>query len=93
MDAGFLAFGPEVGGLSSYITTDENGFLIDTSSAESMAAALVEVLLGDRFTPRMLHAIAERGQRTVRSRFDIRTTAEAFVDFYRSAALADQSTD
>ena len=85
MDAGFLAFGPEIGGLSSYITPGENGFLIDTGSADSMAAALVEVLLGDRFTPRMLHDVAERGQQTVRERFDIRTTAKAFVDFYRSA--------
>jgi glycosyltransferase involved in cell wall biosynthesis len=90
MDAGFLAFGPEIGGLSSYITTGENGFLVDTGSADSMAAALVEVLLGDRFTPRMLHDVAERGQQTVRERFDIRTTAKAFVDFYESTDSSDR---
>jgi hypothetical protein len=38
----------------------------------------------------MLHDVAERGQQTVRERFDIRTTAKAFVDFYESTDSSDR---
>lgn len=82
MDAGLLVFGPRTGGLSSYITAGENGFLMDTSSAEQIGRALTAVLTG-AIPPERLHAIAAEGQRTVRERFDIRLTAQAFANFYR----------
>ena len=82
MDAGLLVFGPRAGGLSSYITPGENGFLMDTSSADGMRAALTAILQEERIAPERLRAIAAEGQRTVRERFDIRVTARAFADFY-----------
>jgi len=82
MDAGLLVFGPRIGGLSSYITPGENGFLMDTSSAAEIGTALTATLQGNTISPQRLRAIAAAGQRTVRERFDIRVTAQAFADFY-----------
>lgn len=87
MDAGFLVFGPEVGGLSSYIETGRNGFLIDTGTAETLAQGLCTVLRdADRYPSETLRAIANAGTHTVRTRYDIRTTAAHFAAFYREIA-------
>jgi glycosyltransferase involved in cell wall biosynthesis len=86
MAAGFLAFGPQAGGLSSYIETGRNGFLIDTGTMASIADGLTSVLRGDSFTNAQLRGIAAEGTRTVRERFDIRTTAAAFARFYQEIA-------
>ncbi len=83
MDAGFLACGPKVGGLSSYIASGNNGFLVDTGSAERLGDELREILLSDVHSPASLQEVARRGQRTVRERFDIASTAARFVDFYQ----------
>ena len=85
MEAGFLVFGPEIGGLSSYIETGTNGFLMDTSTASSMGRALTDVLRGG-FPDDQLRAIAEAGSRTVRERFNIQETAKVFTRFYREIA-------
>lgn len=83
MDAGFLACGPQVGGLSSYIASGNNGFLVDTSSAERLGTDLREILLSDVHSPTSLKETARRGQRTIRERFDIVSTAARFVNFYQ----------
>lgn len=85
MEAGFLVFGPEIGGLSSYIETGTNGFLMDTSTASSIGRALTDVLRGG-FTGDQLRAMAEAGSRTVRERFNIQETAKEFARFYREIA-------
>lgn len=86
MDAGLLVFGPRVGGLSSYITPGENGFLMDTSSAAEIGSALVSILQTNAIQSHQLRTIAAAGQRTVRERFDIRVTAQAFANFYHKCA-------
>lgn len=80
MDAGFLIIGPQVGGLSSYVEPGKNGFLMDTSDAATISGAL-ELILTEH-DPGELAAIAHRGSVSVRSRFDIRTTAAAFAEIY-----------
>jgi glycosyltransferase involved in cell wall biosynthesis len=81
MDAGFLVIGPERGGLSSYVDHGTNGFLMDTSSDRSIANALQSILSEQRSEE--LGKAASAGQATVRARFDIQSTAQAFVNFYR----------
>jgi glycosyltransferase involved in cell wall biosynthesis len=83
MDAGFLVIGPERGGLSSYIQHASNGFLMDTSSVGGIGEGLDSVLGKAYFTPEDLQAVAVAGQATVRARFDIEATAQAFADFYQ----------
>lgn len=80
MDAGLVVVGPMVGGLSSYITHGENGFLMDTGSAATIAEALQTILTGQ--PPETLATIAEAGARSVRAQFDIHTTAAAFAQVY-----------
>jgi glycosyltransferase involved in cell wall biosynthesis len=82
MDAGFMVIGPERGGLSSYIDHGYNGFLMDTRSVANMAAALKSILT-ETNEPEDLRFAASAGQATVRTRFDIETTARAFIDFYQ----------
>jgi D-inositol-3-phosphate glycosyltransferase len=82
MDAGFLVVGPERGGLSSYIQHASNGFLMNTSSIEGIVERLDSVLGSGDFTPADLQAVAAAGQSTVRARFNIEATAQAFADFY-----------
>ena len=92
MEAGFLVFGPEIGGLSSYIEPGTNGFLMDTSTASSIGTALTDVLRGG-FTGDQLRAIAEAGSRTVRERFNIQETAKEFARFYREVAETGSGRD
>jgi glycosyltransferase involved in cell wall biosynthesis len=90
MSTGFLLFGPERGGLSSYVHHGENGFLFDTSSAQTMAETLSRVLLNNQPDVEHLGAIAEAGQKTVRETFDIRQIAPQFAEFYQEIVTASQ---
>ncbi|MBN1247990.1 MAG: glycosyltransferase family 4 protein [Anaerolineae bacterium] len=81
MDAGFLVVGPVVGGLSSYITPGENGFLMETNTPATIAAVLRYVV--SNHTSEQLATIAEAGACSVQAQFDIRTTAAAFAEVYR----------
>jgi glycosyltransferase involved in cell wall biosynthesis len=90
MAAGFLLFGPERGGLSSYVDHGANGFLLDTSSAQTVAGTLTRVLLGNQPEAEQLRAIAEAGQNTVRETFDIGRIAPQFAEFYREIVTASQ---
>ncbi|ANZ41646.1 hypothetical protein BBK82_42565 [Lentzea guizhouensis] len=79
MEAGLLAVGPQRGGLRCYIEEGRNGFLVDTSTARSLAAGLERVVrLGAATGP-----IAAAGQATVRGRFDINAVADPFAALYR----------
>jgi glycosyltransferase involved in cell wall biosynthesis len=83
MAAGFLLFGPERGGLSSYVHHGKNGFLVDTGSAQTMIETLSQVLLDNQSDVEHLHTIAEAGQKTIRETFDIRRIAPQFAEFYQ----------
>jgi hypothetical protein len=90
MDAGFLAFGPQEGGLPTYIESGFNGFLMDTRTADGLVQALTGVLRDGAFTAAQLQAIAAAGARTVRERTDIRKTAAELAHFYLEIAEQGQ---
>ncbi|GLY50396.1 glycosyltransferase family 4 protein [Lentzea sp. NBRC 102530] len=78
MEAGLLAVGPQRGGMSCYVAQGRNGFLVDTSTARSLAEGLAHVVdLGAAAAP-----IAAAGQRTVREHFHIDAVAEPFAALY-----------
>lgn len=79
MSAGWLAIGPLAGGLSSYIRDHSNGFLMDTSSAQSIQQRLLEVLAIDK---NRLQQIALKGQKTIRENYDIQRISQLLVDLY-----------
>ena len=79
MSAGWLAVGPQAGGLSSYIRDGENGFLMDTSESASIEQKLMEILAVEE---EKLKTIAARGQQTIRQNYDIRSIARLLADLY-----------
>ncbi|NJK79556.1 MAG: glycosyltransferase family 4 protein [Chloroflexaceae bacterium] len=82
MAAGLVVFGPQRGGLSSYIVPGENGFLVDTSSAATLAHDLVQRLIEDAPTPATLREIARAGRQTVYQQFSIARVARDFASVY-----------
>jgi glycosyltransferase involved in cell wall biosynthesis len=83
MSAGFLCFGPERGGVSSYIDHGKNGFLLDTATSESIRAGLEDVLLMSDQELKALGKAARAGQSLVRREFTIYRAAQSLDAFYR----------
>jgi hypothetical protein len=89
MSAGWLAIGSLAGGLSSYIRDHTNGFLMDTSSAQSMQQRLLEILAIDS---NRLQEIALEGQKTIRENYDIQRISQLLVDLYlKTASISTQN--
>ncbi|MDW7670713.1 MAG: glycosyltransferase family 4 protein [Bacillota bacterium] len=83
MAAGLVVIGPKTGGVGSYVTSGENGFLVDTRDTACLQKGLITILLDPGRTTEEWQAIAARGKETVYERFDIRVIAGAFVRFYQ----------
>lgn len=83
MSAGLLVFAPERGGASSYIRNGKNGFLLDTTGADTMGRALEAVLMGGHYGPSVLRRKAHRGRRYAKRHFSIGRTSTRYVRFYR----------
>lgn len=79
MSAGWMAVGPQAGGLSSYIRDGENGFLMDTSQSANIEQKLMEILARDA---EILQAIAARGAQSICQNYDIRTIARLLAELY-----------
>jgi glycosyltransferase involved in cell wall biosynthesis len=58
MTAGFLIIAPRSGGVSSYIQNAENGFLIDTYTADEMKRGIESIFFLSEFTPGDLRSMA-----------------------------------
>jgi D-inositol-3-phosphate glycosyltransferase len=88
MDAGLLAIGPRRGGPANYIRNGQNGFLVDSSSSQSLAAGIESALSPwDRARGCALREIARAGQETVRNSYDIRGIVHEFADVYAEVAV------
>lgn len=90
MSEGFLIIAPESGGVSSYITHGENGFLIDTHSAESIKEGLEKILLSRQPSHQELSLIAGRGEAFSQRNFGIDRMATELTDFYRDLQKGGQ---
>jgi sucrose-phosphate synthase len=84
MSAGFLAIAPRRGGVKEYIKHGLNGFLIDTTSEETLGRDLVKILLDKDLSLRKMKMIAENGSRTVYRKYSISVVARMFADIYKS---------
>jgi D-inositol-3-phosphate glycosyltransferase len=82
MEAGLLVVGPLRGGLPHYVDHGQNGFLVDTSTAERLGSGLREVVALGSAT----RAAAEAGRATVRARFPITRVAGSFARVYLDLA-------
>ncbi|TYB89992.1 MAG: glycosyltransferase family 4 protein [Kosmotoga sp.] len=82
MSAGFLIFAPRRGGVKGYIKNGENGFLINTNTADSIKEEVLIVL--DSFKPKRLREIAEKGRQTVFDNFSIESIAKKYKKLYET---------
>jgi L-malate glycosyltransferase len=83
MAAGLVVIAPKTGGVGSYVTSGENGFLVDTRNTACLQEGLKTILLDPGRTSEEWQAIAARGKATASERFDIRVIAGEFVGFYQ----------
>lgn len=81
---GFLIIGPIKGGVKSYIKNGVNGFLIDTSSWESIAKETEKILYHSNINRGHFEKISNSGKKTVSQLFSIERIAEEFLAFYMS---------
>lgn len=81
---GFLILGPIKGGVRSYIEDRKNGFLIDTTSWESIAKDSEKIIYDSNINKDEFDKIREEGKRTVRELFSIERIGREFLNFYLS---------
>ena len=84
MSRGFLILAPIKGGVKSYITNRENGFLIDTTSDQTIAKATEDILYGSNISNQEFKQIQQAGIDTIEKEFSIDKIARTFTDTYLS---------
>lgn len=84
MSRGFLILAPLKGGVKSYISSGDNGFLIDTSSYKTIAHDAEEILYNSNYNKGMFNEIQEAGRKTIEDNFSIDKIAKNFTDTYLS---------
>jgi len=78
-----------IGGIPEQIIQDRTGDLVPASDAQALAAAIVR-RLGD---PSRRRAMGEQAASVVRRRFDSRTMAREYLDWYAQVCSAADSRD
>lgn len=81
---GFLVFGPKKGGVKTYIETGKNGFLIDTSSSQTIARDSERIIYHSNINKDEFKKIQRSGKETVNELFSIEKIAKEFLEFYLS---------
>ena len=84
MSLGYLAIGPIKGGVKSYIKNGENGFLIDTSSWETIAKESVRYIFDFKIDKDGFKKIQDAGRKTVYEHFSMNKIAGDLLSFYFS---------
>lgn len=84
MSNGFLTLAPIKGGVKTYIKDGENGFLINTSTSETIAKEAEKHIYDSKISKDEFKKIQAAGQRTVDENFSIQKISNEFVSFYLS---------
>ncbi len=84
MSQGFLIIAPIKGGVKSYIRNGKNGFLIDTSSSETIVRATEQILYNSGMSIEEFRETKKAGKDTVEKEFSIDKIAKTFIDTYLS---------
>ncbi|KAA0955351.1 glycosyltransferase family 4 protein [Planococcus sp. ANT_H30] len=82
MSMEFLTLGPIKGGVKSYMSNGENGFLIDTSNWKTIAKETENHLYDSKMNKEEFKRIQAAGQKTVSENFSINKISTEFVSFY-----------
>lgn len=84
MSNGFLALGPIKGGVKTYMTNGENGFLIDTDNSETIARDTEKYLYDSGLTQKEFKEIQAAARTTIDEHFSIEKISHDFASFYLS---------
>lgn len=90
LSEGFVVFAPLKGGVKTYITHGVNGFLVDTSNASTLLAAVEKVIYHSHRSREDLEKIKARGQRTVLDHFSMEQIAQHFIALYLGLSEEDE---
>jgi len=82
MSEGFLIFAPIKGGVKTYLTSGQNGFLIDTTDASSIQQGIETVLYDSHLQHADFERIMQSGKRTVLDHFSMDEIAKNFAELY-----------
>lgn len=82
MSKGFLIFAPIKGGVKSYLTNRENGFLINTFNEKTIAKDTEEILYHSGISNEEFKQIQQAGKDTIEKEFSIDKIAKTFTDTY-----------
>ncbi|UJF16465.1 glycosyltransferase family 4 protein [Jeotgalibaca sp. MA1X17-3] len=82
MSRGFLIFAPIKGGVKSYLTNRENGFLINTFNEKTIAKDTQEILYHSDISNEEFKQIQLAGKDTIEKEFSIDKIAKTFTDTY-----------
>jgi glycosyltransferase involved in cell wall biosynthesis len=80
MAAGFLVLAPLRGGVPTYLEQGKSGFLIDTSTTDTIRKAAEQILLSE--PEQRLRRVAGEGRRFILENFGIEKIARRFAEFY-----------
>jgi len=82
MSEGLLIFAPIKGGVKTYLTSGQNGFLIDTTDASSIQQGIETVLYDSNLQYGDFERIMQSGKRTVLDHFSMDEIAKNFAELY-----------
>lgn len=80
---GWLVFAPQKGGVKTYLKHGVNGFLINTSEANSIIQDIEKILYQSELTKEDYANICNKGRSTVINRYSIEKIALSILDFYK----------
>ncbi len=84
MAQGFLVLGPLKGGVKSYLKNGTNGFLINTSSWQSIKNDCEKYIYDSKIDQAAFRKIQAGGQKTVKELFSMTKISSEFLSFYLS---------
>ena len=83
MVEGFIAIGPKVGGVSTYIEHGENGFLGESQKVSDLEKSLREIISFSQGDPERIGVLKKNSRKTIEENYSMEAISLKFAEFYR----------
>ncbi len=83
MVEGFIAIGPKVGGVSTYIEHGVNGFLGDSQKVSDLEKSLREIISFSQGDPERIGVLKKNSRKTIEENYSMEAISLKFAEFYR----------
>ncbi len=91
MVEGFIAVGPTVGGVSTYIEHEKNGFLGKTEQVEDLEKSMRDVIGFLEEHPERIQGLQENSRKTIERDYSMEAISLKFAAFYREVLSYEES--